>query len=239
MSYYTYLIIGGGMTADAAVRGIRKVDPNGSIGLISTEPDPPYNRPPLSKGLWKGKSLDSAWLKTESKGVELHLGRTARTLDLQGKQIVDEQGSVYAFDKLLLATGGTPRRLPFGDDRVIYFRTVEDYRRLRALTDQRQRFAIIGGGFIGSEIAAALAMNGKEVLLVFPEAGIGSRLFPPDLARFLNDVYRAKGVAVLAGESAAGLEARGEQFALTSKNLATSHEREILVDGVVAGIGIQ
>jgi NADPH-dependent 2,4-dienoyl-CoA reductase/sulfur reductase-like enzyme len=99
--------------------------------------------------------------------------------------------------------------------------------------------AVIGGGFIGSEIAAALAMNGKEVVLILPEAGIGSRLFPPDLARSLNDLYRAQGVEVLAGESAAGLEIRGEQVALNLKSVATSHEREILVDGVVAGIGIQ
>lgn len=171
--------------------------------------------------------------------MELHLRRTARTLDLQGKQVVDEQGSVYDFDKLLLATGGTPRRLPFVDDGVIYFRTVEDYRRLRALADQHQRFAVIGGGFIGSEIAAALAMNGKEVALVFSEAGIGSRLFPPDLARFLNDVYRAQGVDVLAGESAAGLAAGGGRLTLTTTNLATAVDREIQVDGVVAGIGIQ
>lgn len=68
MLRYTYLIVGGGMTADAAVRGIRKVDSDGSIGLISAEPDPPYKRPPLSKGLWKGKPLDSAWLKTDSRG---------------------------------------------------------------------------------------------------------------------------------------------------------------------------
>ena len=67
MTHYQYLIIGGGMTAAAAVDGIREVDPTGSIGLISSEPDAPYNRPPLSKALWKGKLLDTVWRKTESK----------------------------------------------------------------------------------------------------------------------------------------------------------------------------
>ncbi|HQE19757.1 MAG TPA: hypothetical protein PK607_14755, partial [Aggregatilineales bacterium] len=73
--YYDYLIVGGGMTGDAAVQGIREVDPAGSIGMISAEQEPPYNRPPLSKGLWKGKPLDGIWRNTGQQGVDLHLGR--------------------------------------------------------------------------------------------------------------------------------------------------------------------
>ena len=125
--------------------------------------------------------------------MTLHLGRTVRALDPPRKQVSDDQGTVYTYDKLLLATGGMPRRLPFGSDRIIYFRTLDDYKRLRALTEQGQRFAVIGGGFIGSEIAAALAMNGKDVVLAFPEAGIGGRLFPAELAGFLNELLRTEG----------------------------------------------
>lgn len=168
MTHYTYLIIGGGMSAAAAIDGIREVDPTGSIGLIGAESHPPYDRPPLSKGLWKGKSLESIWRNFASQGVSLHLGRLAQSLDARNKRVTDDQGAVYAFDKLLIATGGTPHRLPFGGDHIIYFRTLDDYKRLRALTDQCQRFAIVGGGFIGSEIAAALTMNGKKVVMVFP-----------------------------------------------------------------------
>src|SRR5690606_5632510 len=131
----------------------------------------------------------------------LHLGRTARTIDPQHKQVADDQGTVYTFDKLLLATGGRPRRLPFGEEQIIYFRTLADYRRLRALADQGQRFAVIGGGFIGSEIAAALAMNGKQVVLLFPGDGIGGHIFPHELSQFLNGFYRQKGVEVWTGES--------------------------------------
>jgi 3-phenylpropionate/trans-cinnamate dioxygenase ferredoxin reductase subunit len=234
MADYRYLIVGGGMTADAAVRGIREIDNDGSIGFIGMEPDPPYNRPPLSKGLWKGKSLEGIWRGTEEFQVALHLGREAQVLDAQRKRLTDDQGTIYTFDKLLLATGGTPRRLPFGDDHIIYFRTLQDYRRLRALTQQGQRFGVIGGGFIGSEVAAALAMNDKDVVMAFPEEGIGARIFPADLAHFLNDFYRQKGVEVLAGELISGLEARGDRIALKTKSA-----QEILVDGVVAGIGIQ
>src|SRR5437660_5617837 len=113
MPDYTYLIVGGGMTADAAVQAIREADPAGSVGLIGAESHPPYDRPPLSKGLWKGKPLDSIWRKIDARGVTLHLGRQARTLDPPNNCVADDQGTVYTFDKLLLATGGSPRRLPF------------------------------------------------------------------------------------------------------------------------------
>src|SRR5688572_28977034 len=133
MTNYKYLIIGGGMTAAAAVDGIREVDSTGGIGLISSEPDAPYNRPPLSKALWKGKPLDTIWRKTENKLVQLHLGRVAKEIVPKQQRVVDDKGDVFTYEKLLLATGGRPRRLPFGDDRIIYFRTLSDYRRLRAL----------------------------------------------------------------------------------------------------------
>jgi NADPH-dependent 2,4-dienoyl-CoA reductase/sulfur reductase-like enzyme len=237
--HYTYLIIGGGMTAGAAVGGIREVDANGSVGLIGADSHPPYDRPPLSKGLWKGKPLDSIWRKIDASGVTLHVGRQAKTLDAPNKRVTDDQGTVYTFDKLLLATGGAPRRLPFGGDDIIYFRTLDDYERLRALTAQGQRFAVIGGGFIGSEVAAALTMSGKKVVMAFPGDGIGSRLFPADLARFLNDFYREKGVEVLAGERVTGWEKRRGKPVLKTRNDQTQGDREIVADAVVAGIGIE
>jgi NADPH-dependent 2,4-dienoyl-CoA reductase/sulfur reductase-like enzyme len=239
MPNYTYLIVGGGMTAAAAARGIREVDRGGSIGLLGAEGHPPYNRPPLSKGLWKGQPLESIWRRTESQGVTLHLGRTARHLDPPNKRVTDDQGTVYGYDKLLLATGGTPRHLPFGGEQIIYFRTLDDYTRLRELAGRGERFAVIGGGFIGSEAAAALAMNSKKVVMTFPEEGIGGRMFPPDLARFLNDFYQQKGVEVLPGQLAAGLETRGGRPVLKVRNAHDQGEREVAADGVVAGIGIE
>src|SRR5262245_12772886 len=239
MPNYVYLVVGGGMTADAAVRGIREVDRGGSIGLVSADGHPPYDRPPLSKKLWKGKPLESIWRQTESQGVTLHLGRTARHLDPQNKGITDDEGTAYGYDKLLLATGGTPRRLPFGGEQIIYFRTLDDYERLRALTRAGQHFAVIGGGFIGSEVAAALAMNGQKVVMAFPDAGIGGRMVPLDLAKFLNDIYQQKGVEVLAGQQVTGLEARGGRAVLKVRNSQGQGEREVVADGVVAGVGIQ
>jgi NADPH-dependent 2,4-dienoyl-CoA reductase/sulfur reductase-like enzyme len=234
MAHYKYLIIGGGMTADAAVQAIRKVDADGSIGLISSELVPPYDRPPLSKGLWKGKTIDSIWRKTEGLDVTFHFGRIVRSLDPEDKHATDDEGQVYTFDKLLLATGGTPRQLPFGMEQIIYFRTLQDYERLRALAEKGSRFAVIGGGFIGSEIAAALTMNGKEVVMIFPGEAIGAHMFPRDLALFLNEYFRKKGVEVWAQESVTGMKNHGGPLIVEMKGRGPT-----VVNGVVAGVGIQ
>src|SRR5690348_8362913 len=234
MTNYEYLIIGGGMTAAAAVDGIREIDSKGEIALISMERDAPYDRPPLTKGLWKGKPLDSIWRKTKELGVELHLGRIIRSLDVQGKRATDDEGLDYTYDRLLLATGGIPRQLPFGLEQIIYYRTLQDYERLRALAEKGRKFAVIGGGFIGAEIAAALTMIGKQVTMIFPDDAIGAHIFPRDLALFLNDFYREKGVELWPGESAADLQAHGDL-----RTVETKSGRKTVVDGVIAGIGIQ
>jgi len=234
MPTFKYLIVGGGMTADAAVQGIREIDSSGNIGLISMESDPPYDRPPLTKGLWKDKSLESIWRSAAKQNAKLHLGRTVKSLDVKQKQATDDKGEIYSFEKLLLATGGEPRVLPFGEDKIIYYRTAADYRRLRALTEKGKRIVVVGGGFIGSEIAAALAMNGKKVTLVFPGPSIGNRIYPQALSKFLNTYYSEKGVTVMPGETASGLEERNSEVVLKTKT-----GREIVADGVVAGLGIE
>ena len=234
MKHYKYLIIGGGMTGDAATRGIRELDETGSIGMIGEEPDPPYSRPNLSKGLWKGRPMEKVWRKTQERDVELHLGRKVIYLDPAKKSVGDDRGDEYTYDKLLLATGGSPLRLPFGGEDVIYFRYLQDYLRLRALTEKGERFLVVGGGFIGSEIAAALTMVGKQVVMVFLEDAIGGLIFPGDLAFFLNGYYREKGVEVVTGDSIAAISKEGSRF-----NVRTGGGRDFEVDGVVAGIGIR
>jgi 3-phenylpropionate/trans-cinnamate dioxygenase ferredoxin reductase subunit len=236
---YPYLIVGGGVTAAAAVAGIREVDREGTIGLIGAEPHPPYERPPLTKALWRGDSLDSIWHNVDRQGVISHVGRMARSLDPTTRQVVDDQGTSYTYGKLLLATGCTPRRLPFGDEQIIYFRTVDDWQRLRGLTGRGKRIAIVGGGFIGSELAASLASNDQHVVMIFPDEGIGSRTYPAELATFLNDVYREKGVEVLPRSKVTGYALRDGSSVLTVRSDPAGAEREVRVDGVVAGIGVR
>src|ERR687892_2131869 len=211
MKHYKYLIIGGGLAGDGATQGIRELDTEGSIGLISMEPDPPYMRPDLSKKLWKGRPVEKIWRKTEER-AELHLGRKATQLDPKKKYVRDDQGEEYTYDKLLLATGGTPNHLPFGNGNIIYFRSFRHYQRLRALTEQGDHFVVIGGSFIGSEIAAALTIVGKKVTMILRENAICENIFPSDLAHFLNDYYREKGVEVMTDDSAASVQKEGNSI---------------------------
>jgi 3-phenylpropionate/trans-cinnamate dioxygenase ferredoxin reductase component len=232
---YRYLIVGGGMTGDAACRGIRDQDPDGSIGLIGDEPDPPYSRPPLSKGLWQGKDEAAIWRGTRELGVSLHLGRRVVGVEPQAHRVVDDLGERHGYERLLFATGGRPRRLP-GDagDEVIYFRGIADYRRLRALATPGSSFAVLGGGFIGSELAAALRSVGCEVTIAFPEAGIAARVFPADLSDSVNELYRSHGVEVVAGELVDRVERQGAKLSVVLRS-----GRTVEVDGVVAGLGLE
>ena len=234
MTEYQYLIIGGGMTAAAAVQGINKIDPSHKIGIIGDESNPPYNRPPLSKALWKGEPLEKIWRKTEVGNVEIHLSRKVKSIDAKNKRVVDDKNVVYAYNKLLIATGGRVRRLPWNVDGIIYFRTLDDYQRLRLLTEKGNEFIVIGSGFIGSEIAAALAMNHKSVTMIFPDDAIGARVYPPDLSRFLNTFYQSKGIIIHVKENVVGIEKKNSQYIVK-----TSSGKELKADGVVAGIGIQ
>ncbi len=233
MNYYKYLIIGGGLAGDAATRGIRELDADGTIGMISMEPDPPYMRPNLSKGLWKGRPVEKIWRKNEEGGTKLHLNCKVTHIDPNEKRIRDISSEEYTYDKLLLATGGTPNHLPFGEGNIVYFRTFQDYQHLRQLTQKGNRFIVIGGGFIGSEIAAALASTGQRVTMVFPEDAISEHVFPPDLAKFINEYYRLNGVEVLTGDSVVSVQKEGDRLIAR-----TGSGRILEADGVVAGIGI-
>jgi NADPH-dependent 2,4-dienoyl-CoA reductase/sulfur reductase-like enzyme len=231
MSETRYLIVGGGMSGHAAAAAIAAADPAGSLAMLAAEADRPYARPPLSKGLWLGKPEESVWLP-EVPGLALHTGRRAVALDPRAREVRDDRGEVHRYEKLLLATGGAPRRLPSGGDRVLYFRTLADFRRLR--TVEGSRVVVVGGGFIGSELAAALSAAGKEVTMIFPEQAVGARAWPAELAGFVTRYFTSKGVRVLAGRTVEAVEPRG-----TATLVRTGPGEEILADAVVAGLGIR
>ncbi len=234
MGRFDYLIVGGGMSADAAARGIRKEDAKGTIGIVGAEPHPPYNRPPLTKGLWKGEPLDGIWRKPEEAAAELILGRRVVSVDPDGGRVTDDRGTVYEYGTLLLATGGETRRFKDAPDGVVYFRTLDDYRKVRGLADGGASFVVVGGGFIGSEIAAALRMQDRDVTMIVKEDGIGARVFPPDLSRWLVKYYREKGVTVQLGKSVDRVESRDGKFQVRS-----GKDEPVATDAVVAGLGIE
>jgi 3-phenylpropionate/trans-cinnamate dioxygenase ferredoxin reductase component len=227
MTKTTYLIVGAGMTGDMAAKAIRDQDPDGSITMVGADPNPPYKRPLLTKGLWQGAPEEKLWREAAA-GVELVTGRRIVSLDLAGHTATDDAGDEYGWEKLLLATGAKPREIP-GADGVVWFRTLGDYRQLRELAGEGSHVVVIGGGFIGSELAAGLVGNGVRVTMLFPEDGIGHRLFPADLSASVTEYYREKGVDVRTGELVA--EASGTA-------VKTQSGLELEADAVVAGLGV-
>jgi NADPH-dependent 2,4-dienoyl-CoA reductase/sulfur reductase-like enzyme len=227
---YQYLVVGGGMTGDAVCEGIRSIDADGPVGLVGEEHNPPYKRPPLTKGLWSGGAEEKIWRNTADRGVDLHLGRRIVRIDPAAGTAVDDAGDEYRYEKLILATGGRARRLPQDGDGVVYYRTLDDYRHVRTLSDEGARFVVIGGGFIGSELAASLRSQGRDVTMVFPEEGVGWRTFPASLSHAVTAYYREKGIEILAETLVGSVEQGGVRL---------EDGRLVEADAVVAGLGIE
>jgi 3-phenylpropionate/trans-cinnamate dioxygenase ferredoxin reductase subunit len=238
---YQYVIVGGGHAGAAAVAGIRAHDPTGSILLVSRENFPPYQRPPLSKGLWSGKTRrDQLPIHDESfyrdHKVELALRTEAVELDTEHRRIWDDRGKTYDYGKLLLATGLRPRRLEVegGDSEgVHYYRTLEDYMYLADYLPRFQHALLLGSGFIGMEMAAALITAGKEVTLLYPGEYPLQRVLPRELGLFVADYYREKGVETVSGEGLARIEERAELIAFTTSG------NDITTQLILAGIGAE
>jgi len=238
---YDYVIVGAGLAGGCAVEGIRKRDARGTILLVGAEPQRPYNRPPLSKQLWTGKqTLDTIFVHDlefyQRQSVSLALNTEITILDASAKAVVDRNGQRYQYGKLLLATGGHPRTLsiPGGDlDGIFCFRTYQDYIRLRGAADRAKSAVVIGGGFIGSELGAALNMVKREVTMVFPEPYLVNRVFPEPLGRAIQKNYVDRGVRTLDSDRPVSIARSGGRFAVRTQNGA-----QIDADVVAVGIGI-
>jgi NAD(P)H-nitrite reductase large subunit len=239
---FKYIIVGAGRAGASAVQGIREVDPAGRILVAGIEDHLPYNRPPLTKELWFGtRKVEDVFVDSrdyyDRKGVKLLEGTRIVSVDPGQNTVSDAKGNIHRYEKLLLATGGVPRRLPVpgGDlEGIFYYRFLDDYERLRPEAVPGSRAIVLGGGFIGSEIAAALAINKVEVTLVFPESYLCARVFPPSLGQAMSAYYSGQGVRIVSGDLAASIERQGGRFVIrTSKGLAL--ESEI----VIGGIGIR
>ncbi len=231
--HYDHLIIGAGMAGEAAAQAIHEVAPGASIGMLGAESHPPYNRPPLSKALWKDATEESIWRPVAQTGASLHLGRRAVSIDADAHRVRDDHGDEYGYGKLLIASGGAPRRLAFSGDRVLAYRGLDDYHRLRAIATEGAHVVVVGGGFIGCEIAAGLSLNGVRVTMVFPEDRLGARVYPAGLSAFIGDYYRERGIEIHPGRLVKGGAQTGDTVRLELDDGGT-----LEADGVVAGMGI-
>lgn len=239
MESYDYLIIGGGMVADAAAKGIREQDAEASIGILGEESTVPFPRPALSKKLWTDPdfTVDDAALDTEGEtGATLHLGQHAANVDVDSHTVTTVDGSTYDYRRLLLATGGHPRRVDGLEpgDRVLYFRTLRDYERLRELATDEPHVAVVGGGYIGSEIAAALVQHGCRVTLVHADEVLGAPMFPSTLANTFQALFTEAGVEVRGGLEVTGGEQRADGVRLDLSDGST-----LEADVAVLGLGIE
>lgn len=206
------MVIGGGAGSAAAVAELRKQGFDGSLTLVSAENTVPYERPPLSKGFLLGTSgqvpvKDAAWYEQAS--VELILGSRATRLDLAARTVTLSGGAVIGYDQLLLATGVRPRVLPGLDgDGVCYLRTGEDAAALRDRMTAAGHVAVLGGGFIGCEVAAAAVRLGKRATILEALPTLLHRALGPELGDIVAGIHRDEGVDVRTGQQVLGVRPR-------------------------------
>lgn len=235
---YDYLIIGGGMAADTAARGIREQDSFGSIGILSADSDEPYTRPALTKKLWTDSTFteDQVALNTtkETKNTTLKLKTTVTAIEREDHRVLLEDGTSIGYKKLLLVTGGEPKRIDGPEDeKVIAFREWSDYRRLRNFSGNNQHVVIVGGGYIGAELAAGLVQNNTKVTLIYPDKILGSSQFPSELAKEYEASFREAGVELLNGRRAESYTKEDEKFTLLLDDGST-----VEGDAIVIGLGV-
>lgn len=238
MQRHDYLIIGGGMVAANAVNGIREHDDQGSIAILGAEPDGPVTRPALSKKLWTDPEFtyDKIWMQPEQNDhTTLYTDTRVQSINRDEKTVTTASGEIHGYGRLLLATGGTPVTLdglPEGD-RVLYFRTVRDYDRLRELSGDQRHIVVVGGSYIGTEIAAALVQNDTRVTLIHPEEVLGGKMFPPSLASRFHQTYLDQGVTLQGGRSVDTGRVHGDRVTLSLDDGST-----LEANAVVFGLGV-
>ncbi|MGD2177609.1 MAG: FAD-dependent oxidoreductase [Anaerolineae bacterium] len=242
MTAYEYIIVGGGLAGQRAAQGIREVDTESTVALVTAEPHVPYERPPLSKGYLRGKEgLEAAYLKDDAwygeKGIELMRDLLVTSVDAKAHTIALGDGQVLNYQKLLLATGGRAWRLPIpGADlaNVFTLRTIKDSDAIRAAAENAERALTLGGSFIGSEVAASLAQIGLDVTMVFPGSRLLERVVPEAFSSVLHDKFEGAGVRIFSGTTPERLEGDGA----VDRAVLSSGET-LQVDLVVMGVGIR
>jgi NADPH-dependent 2,4-dienoyl-CoA reductase/sulfur reductase-like enzyme len=237
----THVIVGGGLAAARAAKAMRDKSFDGRIVIVAAEPHPPYDRPPLSKSVLLGAApLESTRLLApeffREKEIELRLGAAAESIDRRARCVRLQGGDVVAYDKLLIATGARARRLamPGSDlDGVFYLRGLDDCAALGAALRADAAVAIVGGGYIGLEVAASARKRGCRVCVLDAQGAVLSRIAAPDVAAWFEELHRANGVAVHTGVAVAGLGGKGGRV----DHVFLSDGSRIAADVVVIGVG--
>jgi len=244
MQEFEYVIVGGGLAAAAAVDGIREVDRDGSIAVLTDEGEPPYHRPPLSKEYLQTPDAPrdllyvkpSGWFE-DQRGVTLFTRTRVDRLDPDRLLATTESGETVRGSRILLATGGRARTLPIqglGIDGVHTLRTVEDAEKIRAAAGETHQVVLVGAGFIGMELAASLRKLDVDPVVIDIADRVWSTVLPPPVSRFLKRYFEERGVRFLLERNVAALDGtrRVERVVLADGD-------DIAADLVVVAVGIQ
>jgi NADPH-dependent 2,4-dienoyl-CoA reductase/sulfur reductase-like enzyme len=214
----------------------------GELAILSADTYIPYERPPLSKSFLAGKDTEDAIrINPEAfyrqHGIEVKLGCEISAVDANRKRLTLKSSGEFGFHKLIVATGARPRTLeiPGANLRNCYYmRSLDDSKAIRRSADAVKRAVVIGGGFIGMEVAAVLAQKGVEVTMVLSDDHILKRLFSPQMSRFFEAYFEVRGVHFIKSTTATGLRGDGAVSAVV-----LAGDQAIACEMVVAGIGVR
>jgi phenylpropionate dioxygenase-like ring-hydroxylating dioxygenase large terminal subunit/NADPH-dependent 2,4-dienoyl-CoA reductase/sulfur reductase-like enzyme len=236
-----FLIVGAGQAAAAAIRAIRLAGFEGAIDLVGAERHLPYERPPLSKGVLLGHTSADACARLcsadlDALGVTAHLGRRVSSIDAQARIAKLDDGRTLAYNALLITTGGQPRRLtvPGADlPGVMYLRTLEDAAAIGDVLRKAKMVAIIGGGFIGMELASVTAELGLSAIVLEREAELMARVMPAPLGRAFRRLAEKHGVTVRTSTSVEAIERIDGQLVIKTSS------GPVAADIALVGIGLE
>lgn len=238
-----FVILGGGMVAGYAAKQLAELGMKpGDLAILSADRCLPYERPPLSKGFLAGKDTEEGIRISpedfyRQHQIEVKLGCEISAVDPKRKRLKLKPGGEFGFHKLIVATGARPRTLEIPGAtlrNVYYLRSLDDSKAIRRSAETVKRAVVIGGGFIGMEVAAVLVQKGVEVTMVVSEDRIWKRLFSPQMSAFFEAYFEARGVRLIKSATVTGLRGDG---AVSAAVLAGG--QAIACEMVVAGIGVR
>ncbi len=223
---FKYIVVGAGLAGCGAVEGIRTLDTAGSLLLTGNEKYLPYDRPPLTKKLWLGKKkVEEIFVHNQQWFVDNHidvmLNTTVIKFDTASKTITFKDGSEYQYEKLLLATGGAPRKLDIEEgnlEEIYYYRYLDDFLRLKANIRSGTKALVIGGGFIGSEIAASLNVNKVDVTMIVKGTYPVEHIFPKALGNAIQEDYIRRRIKIITEDKPASIARQGNYLVTHTKN---------------------
>ncbi len=241
MSKQKFVIVGASLGGAKAAEELRERGFDGEVVLIGAEAERPYERPPLSKDYLRGEAeREKAYVHPESfyaeRGIELRTGTEAVAIDPGAGTVTLGGGEEVSFDKLLITTGAEPRRIPVAGaelEGIYYLRTLGDSDALRERLQAGARVAVVGSGWIGSEVAASARQLGLEVTLIDPLSVPYETILGEEIGSFYRDVHAQHGVRVLLGEGVESFDGDG-----TVARIKTTGGQVVECDFAVVGIGV-